>query len=120
MRISDWSSDVCSSDLVVGNVRQDAAIAIAELRSAVNQRMSDAADAAEHEARPHSHREFCRGRLQTFRMLCPPPHRAAVNGPAQRTFLDSPAASKSRCDRWEARREGKEGVSKCRSRGVPY
>lgn len=46
---------------VVGNVRQDAAIAIAELRNAVNQRMNDAADAAdaaEGEPRPHPHRQF--------------------------------------------------------------
>lgn len=43
---------------VAGNVRQGAAIAIAELRSAVNQRITDAENEAENDPRPHPQREF--------------------------------------------------------------
>jgi hypothetical protein len=43
---------------VAGNVRQGAAIAIAELRNAVNQRITDAEHEAEGEPRPHPQREF--------------------------------------------------------------
>src|SRR3546814_3128652 len=41
MRISDWSSDVCSSDLVFGQQLQ---FVVAHQRVALNQRMTDRAD----------------------------------------------------------------------------
>src|SRR3546814_15218016 len=94
MRISDWSSDVCSSDLVAALLSQGAAPG----------RIMELDDGA-----PGG---YGWGELVTVaeRQLGHPIRALAVPRPAQRL-----AAARS-----EERRVGKEGVSTCRSWWSPY
>src|SRR3546814_21029662 len=91
MRISDWSSDVCSSDLPVGGVE-------AKLIAG-----GEGADQRPHLVRP-AHRE---GRMMQQRL--DPPQRVGQGGGR----LDGEPRS-------EERRVGKECVSTCRSRWSQY
>src|SRR3546814_15204106 len=97
MRISDWSSDVCSSDLVVR------AIAVHTHDAAGVPR--PAAEPAVHSL---SHTERLAGLVQLV-------HTLLVH-----TTHTAHTADQLRVDRSEERRVGKECVSTCRSRWSPY
>src|SRR3546814_13198821 len=101
MRISDWSSDVCSSDLLadevgadVGGLGEDAA---AEAREDRDQRSAE----GERDERVDD------GAVVT------------ANRKTTRTG-QIPEEDRDREQRSEERRVGKECVSTCRSRGSPY
>src|SRR3546814_3639731 len=102
VRISDWSSDVCSSDLVAGLVEHRCRqLELVDLAA-----VGEGADEVQH-ARAH--------------------RRAVVERAARRPFgrvLDFPLVGDvdaARVDeRSEERRVGKECVSTCRSRWSPY
>src|SRR3546814_13443052 len=108
MRISDWSSDVCSSDLFLGMVREAPAL-IAEEIAAVRARtdrpfgvnlIPAATDAALLDA------ELAVCFEQRVHSLC--------------FFWDVDAAAVGRAqERAEERREGKQWVSTCRTRWLP-
>src|SRR3546814_17849755 len=91
MRISDWSSDVCSSDL-------------AELKLAdrITMRSADA-------------RQPGAPTAQADLIFLDPPYRSGLGSQAL-TGMDAHGWLK----RSEERRGGKEGVSTCRSRWSPY
>src|SRR3546814_19778195 len=94
MRISDWSSDVCSSDLIAHVLRPSVAAAETDA-----QREGDGAI------------QHCFSRLNWHDAQ----HLAIT------VHIDSPAISASPCGsapahRSEERRVGKEGVSTCKSR----
>src|SRR3546814_11578391 len=97
MRISDWSSDVCSSDLPVGAVERGRAVSIAVGR--IDQR-------AMHGESPWRIRPGAIGR--------PPPNGFCVNAAR---LIGLVAQEKGRS---EESRGGKECVSKCRARWSPY
>src|SRR3546814_5407870 len=90
MRISDWSSDVCSSDLVV---------------VAVQGHIGAVARVAHHE-RPQEHHQVALGALARV---------VAEQGAQQRDRAQARHGVRS-----EERRVGKECVSTCRSRWSPY
>src|SRR3546814_21047868 len=99
MRISDWSSDVCSSDL--GKGRRQAALAVR------------ASERGYH----HEHGSSADRRLQHELVHDPEPHRAGRG----HAFRLSPARrGDRRAGRSEERRVGKECVSTCRSRWSAY
>src|SRR3546814_13396409 len=106
MRISDWSSDVCSSDLLVGGIDPDRRGAIGEARDAafVDQHLQ----ARARQWFAHPRLVICRLARKGFREILVEP-RSGV-----RRFDDQEMA------RSEERRVGKEGVSTCRSRWSPY
>src|SRR3546814_21202180 len=90
MRISDWSSDVYSSDLLIGDRVDDAALAADEDRRAVPL-------AALKPGRFNPRRNFAEAQLEELA-----------------------ASTRERGLRSEERRVGKECVSTCRSRWSPY
>src|SRR3546814_5787134 len=92
MRISDWSSDVCSSDL-------------------------DADVHAEVERQAQRHAEQCRVREAVAEIGHPPPHDETAERSPDECYSD---AGEDRPHRSEERRVGKECVSTCRSRWSPY
>src|SRR3546814_7364050 len=97
MRISDWSSDVCSSDL---RVRTPHGTVDNVMRV--------------HSLRPHT----MDGHVTLYRSVL---HNPDIALPLW--FLECIAVVTSlanKCDRSEERRVGKECVSTCRSRGSPY
>src|SRR3546814_14492123 len=99
MRISDWSSDVCSSDLLAGE-QAGAAVVLLELDAALEDR------AQRRGVEPVEVEEMPRAR----RVLeC---HHAA---PCAAAFGQAAATARS-----EERRVGKECVSTCRYRWAPY
>src|SRR3546814_11337348 len=106
MRISDWSSDVCSSDLAVRN---------AVKRNAGRDQPDIRAGGVEDEDRRDEHDrkrppEKARG------------HRAAMEHEtdAPRDLQRADRCEERDADRSEERRGGKECVSTCRSRWSPY
>src|SRR3546814_4765061 len=90
MRISDWSSDVCSSDLFVGRDRLD----------------DDAATIGRYDSRAV---RVALGVERDTQILRPPSVRRSSSFPACASTIKS-----------EERRVGKECVSTCRSRWSPY
>src|SRR3546814_17486978 len=103
MRISDWSSDVCSSDLQVVNVRgsdrdNPILIFVHGGPGAVEMPFAWA---------------FQRPWEDAFTVV---QYDQRVGGSAPPSALASP----TNCSRSEARRVGKECVSTCRSRWSPY
>src|SRR3546814_20576880 len=98
MRISDWSSDVCSSDLI--GIKDDASIDIAGgAANGLNQRRFRA--------------------QETFLVRVQNSHKAAF-GNVQPLPQQVDANKHIIHSRSEARRVGKECVSTCRSRWSPY
>src|SRR3546814_17331725 len=107
MRISDWSSDVCSSDLIGMDAaylasREDDHRLIA-LQAAVNLAQARARLAAKHVARYQQRRQA----IESQQVIIGHDAHIATHPPKQ-------------LQRSEERRVGKECVSTCRSRGSPY
>src|SRR3546814_20840247 len=102
MRIRDWSSDVCSSDLDPGNrapgIRADTFGEEREVRAGI---------VCEDRNRPH-------GLFDPFKPVANPLGFPYVEGYGHR------GEALSAQTRSEARRVGKEWVSTCRSRWSPY
>src|SRR3546814_17263342 len=113
MRISDWSSDVCSSDLAQGQVEHpdDARIN--------RSRMLDFEGRGDTIARPLQPQYINKtdgiGTGRSGNRL-----RQALKASLTKThpIMETPAVVG--CDRSEERRVGKECVSQCRSRWLPY
>src|SRR3546814_11647811 len=101
MRISDWSSDVCSSDLTRGQGRLCAGLALRPCAGAELQKKSVL---PAEQLRPKIARRRAQWRKYQGRL-----------DPRHLVFIDETWAKRS-----EERRVGKEGVSTCRSRGSPY
>src|SRR3546814_13145146 len=100
MRISDWSSDVCSSDLGVGD----------DLRFAAGCRMDQVVCMTSWLRNLHR-RAACMGELDADETMIAGLRQAEVEGTRARCAGD---------ERSEERRVGKECVSTCRSRWSPY
>src|SRR3546814_16210060 len=92
MRISDWSSDVCSSYLHIGRLGVRRRVARIEAAALVDR------DVDEHRAGAHGAEHLARDELRRF-------------GAGDQDRAD---------DRSEERRVGNEGVSPWRSRWSPY
>src|SRR3546814_13624682 len=115
MRISDWSSDVCSSDLF----RQ---VALSRRRVVLEQ------EAEVRRAAEFKHFDALCARL--IRVACARRYEHAValaqDLPADQQFAGHHViqaigvVAVARQERSEERRVGKEGVSTCRSRWLPY
>src|SRR3546814_12611039 len=99
MRISDWSSDVCSSDLTTGNYRR-----VAEIHFE-----------AQYVPDYHNVEEFA----TALRAVGEPMRGKPVSELSVGQMLDGLFAI-TRDFRSEERRAGKECVSTCRSRWSPY
>src|SRR3546814_11122450 len=107
MRISDWSSDVCSSDLIL-HVRSSCLLPSRHLPS-----------------HPHDERAQCQSGAPGRQTSFPPDHCPGIGGITVPYLLNSLSAIyRHRCpgisERSEERRVGKECVSTCRSRWSPY
>src|SRR3546814_14788829 len=117
MRISDWSSDVCSSDLILriaerGDFRGDLGAFGIGLRPAALEITGLGVDLADREADAH---------VPTRRFEVPPRGRASLGVVGVEQALVTPALHAGRqYPRSEERRVGKECVSTCRSRWSPY
>src|SRR3546814_19039196 len=103
MRISDWSSDVCSSDLA-----PDCELVLAEPRGAADTAASLSAGRLDHDFVPDTICDGLRGTLGAPGFEILRAHRARV------VVVDDADTIRS-----EERRVGKEGVSTCRSRWSP-
>src|SRR3546814_20149552 len=109
MRISDWSSDVCSSDLVVMG-RADAARGedvIVGGAQGVDRGDDGGLDIGHHTHLAQTDAEFGQPAGQEIRI--------GVTGAARENLVADHQHGRS-----EARRVGKECVSKCSSRWAPY
>src|SRR3546814_12641774 len=95
MRISDWSSDVCSSDLLV-----------------LENIAGDVRDRRDYEKVRRIAYGLVNGRL----LVCV----YTVRGTTYRIISVRKANSREQTKRSEARRGGNECASPCRSRGSPY
>src|SRR3546814_20816151 len=100
MRISDWSSDVCSSDLIRGRKVEDAmnVLAFSKKAMAVDVRKVLASAIANAENN----------------------HNLDVDALVVKEASVGKSISMKRWHRSEERRVGKDGVSTCRSRWSPY
>src|SRR3546814_11933345 len=119
MRISDWSSDVCSSDLLSDALRRRCLYAYVDYPDAERERAIVLARL------PHVEAELAGQAAQFVRALRAenlektpgiaetPDWVAALAGPGVRDVAADP-------ERSEERRGGKECVSKCCSRWSPY
>src|SRR3546814_20855731 len=104
MRISDWSSDVCSSDLLLQQCHEVDDLAGAFVRCRLGLDLGTDLRALALESRPDRTAELLAEFILVLIRLETAAHR-----------LDELA-----CHRSEERRVGTECVSKCRSRGSPY
>src|SRR3546814_15156840 len=109
MRISDWSSDVCSSDLCKAGARP------AELRPPTMSQLCGMVGRGGVEP-PTSRLSGVRSNHLSYRPPLSHPIRQKPFGLARPARAPLPA----REDRSEERRVGKECVSTCRSRWSPY
>src|SRR3546814_11777952 len=103
MRISDWSSDVCSSDLEIFTVSEEAGGPSAAVTAITSAEYPTAA------RRPANSR-LRTEKLQRDYRIRPREWQSAVRDIVQELLEP----------RSEERRVGKESVSTCRSRGSPY
>src|SRR3546814_10795998 len=99
MRISDWGSDVCSSDLDPHQLSLHHRVGVAVLPIGVDARCGEHHDQADGQQQRGGTQEQVVGRQRTV----------------QRTSQGGESAGRS-----EERRVGKECVSTCRSRWSPY
>src|SRR3546814_17724729 len=115
MRISDWSSDVCSSDLIDHYEAQMQMVA----NALTGANHAAAVELASLPAQIRGFGHVKEANVEKVRALEPMVlekfRKAAL--PAQRMTESEPAFQKARS---EARRVGKESVSTCRSRWSPY
>src|SRR3546814_20808214 len=103
MRISDWSSDVCSSDLVRERVQK---VREARLKSPTK-KVRDYAEMPS---------LFTQDRQSKGSYVAVPEVSSENRSFIPIAFLDESTVASS----WEERRVGTECVSTCRSRGWPY
>src|SRR3546814_14481870 len=118
MRISDWSSDVCSSDLIDALVVGEEEFHLAHRIAAARQFAK-----AQHLFARGDRGPVDLGRLQLARVGTPVGQRlhAQRGEAAARAYLGRDALLREIVgDRSEERRVGKECVSTCRSRWSPY
>src|SRR3546814_20144959 len=108
MRISDWSSDVCSSDLVAGHLATDAG-RLEDVHRLQQQRIYQA-DVAGHGSQLGGAAEPLEHRVDVVHGVT-----ELVDG-----HVDRLTEVAVRVERSEGRRVGKECVSTCRSRGSRY
>src|SRR3546814_15478014 len=104
MRISDWSSDVCSSDLIEQDGVRHVTLASLDRLLAIFGFIDVKAEAFENLARHHAH---------NFRII---DDQARLHVPAPASF---PVLRTAPLLRSEERRVGNECVSTCRSRWSP-
>src|SRR3546814_14924234 len=121
MRISDWSSDVCSSDLEYLAVLDDAAFGAAS--QAVPPRISPSDPASRYTSAHGGRAEFC----YATNYLIDVAHAVIVDVEASTAVRPAEVNAAKRMIarvhddiRSEERRVGKECVSPCRSRWSPY
>src|SRR3546814_17205169 len=100
MRISDWSSDVCSSDLAAGTMTASGSHAVV------------ATFLAQHNTMPH-------GGVHAGHDARSPVSTVSSTGAQQQVVTSHLLKLRGTC-RSEERRVGKECVSTCRSRWSPY
>src|SRR3546814_12871945 len=121
MRISDWSSDVCSSDLTLGEGvypveligRYVAAPSVLQVQGLESRRRElKASVKALRDLHETSGCATPLGRVDTN-----PDSQRKISGAVQMAMLSGDAFS---IDRSEDRRVGKECVSTCRARWTPY
>src|SRR3546814_14153788 len=98
MRISDWSSDVCSSDLLEGTLTAVAGLRMRNANSADGLRLQHILSAESYRFPEIFAQAYDQGTVPTLKFL----------------------ADLLRRHRSEERRVGKECVSTCRSRWSPY
>src|SRR3546814_14490869 len=101
MRISDWSSDVCSSDL--DDLEQSCRL------------LAEEDGAGRGWSRAHGYRGYT-----SYASLDDLPRRDPAFADLKRLLDRQVKAFAKACHRSEERRVGKECVSKCRSRWYPY
>src|SRR3546814_12995207 len=104
MRISDWSSDVCSSDLEKARELKAAQAEAADLAGLVGDSASDA-----------EMRELAQEELATAEVRI-----AALDRELKVLMLPKDAADEKNAIRSEESSVGKACVRTCRSRGAPY
>src|SRR3546814_15334749 len=116
MRISDWSSDVCSSDLLGG--LEKARDGAQNCRLAAPRRPQEAEELAvfDLEVRVLDCGEFAEANRDVIELYVG----AHLSRPPLVPSLPLPRAETSLTKRSEERRVGKESVSTCRSRWSPY
>src|SRR3546814_15403616 len=104
MRISDWSSDVCSSDLTFISMKEDDRLGLG-VQSDGAQWLGEARQMLDFNLTRLAHRARS-GKLEGVRLEAG-------------TLIVTPTASEVPAARSEERRVGKECVSKCRSGWYP-
>src|SRR3546814_19164859 len=107
MRISDWSSDVCSSDLFRGNFQPSRQRNLNLANGLLGRRRMGAAI-------------FEIGNIGDPAIVLVRPEQVDVIMGAHGVIISSPLLSIISSSRSEERRVGKECVSTCRSRWSPY
>src|SRR3546814_19420065 len=114
MRISDWSSDVCSSDLRANLSSVELAHAIARMLKGGMNQVEIAAALGRSKQFVSLYAAY--GDMPAYLKAALPFAPIRLLYDLHRTARDYPAEA----ERSEARRLGKECVSTCRSRGSPY
>src|SRR3546814_18860704 len=124
MRISDWSSDVCSSDLDTPAIAQHAGgpekrilPSLSCRRSPEHRAAASAKSASVLRCSETQFRKSSRGKstAKNLRLPCERRGYHAHERPTASRKQQTPSGNRS-----EERRVGKECVSKCRSRSSPY
>src|SRR3546814_19915103 len=111
MRISDWSSDVCSSDLV--RVAVEVHVCVQEPARWMRVRVGTLGQLEVHPIRAHAEREtHTQGKVSTADLRVTPLWLLHTCTPSPSQLLWA--------NRSEERRVGKECVSTCRYRWSPY
>src|SRR3546814_19503484 len=116
MRISDWSSDVCSSDLLYG-------FCTGVKRSLVRRprpRLHQCPAPADRRCAGATHPRPSRSRAPGYWARGARRLRPSQDRTSRPRLSAAKHISKERKTRSDERREGKEGLSKCRSRWWPY
>src|SRR3546814_17944172 len=120
MRISDWSSDVCSSDLedIMNNLdRAHARRALPMNHAAKSVRFRMASITGSEVGRRSCWRGWRRGKPAANRYFC---DARDEQRRLERAWSHDRSAKIRQVERTEERRVGKECVSTCRSRWTPY
>src|SRR3546814_12089192 len=113
MRISDWSSDVCSSDLLTGKYQPGKAPPKGSRAGRKDRRMLESEFRPESLAIAQKIKAHAEAKGMTAADF-------AINWVLANPIVTAVLAGPRTLDRSEERRVGKECVSKCRSRWSPY